>query len=146
MTRRRPFTTYRRGDPHPESQGPGYRGVYPPAHIPKTVRPEDFRRPGQSKPRPVSEQSQRAPAKPAAEPSPPAAKVNATAVKRGAKERPEWVALARRLKTLRERGKLPHRNAAFHAVQDWLVAKKKGPMASSTIYAGLYRHCAGWWD
>ena len=131
MRTRRPFTTYRRGDPHPES---GARS----SHAPTTWRPEFLRRPASTPPQP------QAPAKPAAEPIRPAKKKAYAGAKRGPKEIKPWTAIARRLQVLRKAGKLPDRNAAFHAVKDWL-AKKNKTMANSTIYAGLDRHCAGWW-
>jgi hypothetical protein len=107
------------------------------------MRPEDFRQSRQSTPRSITEQPQRAPAKTSAKPTGPTTKVKATVVKRGAKERPEWGAIVPHLKTLLKDGELPNRNAAFHAVKDWLGART---MASSTIYAGIDRHCADWWE
>jgi hypothetical protein len=101
------------------------------------------------RPRPQSPTVVRPAAPPAKKPPVPVkttAKKKAYAgAKRGPKERPEWEAIARRLKTLRNTNKLPDRNAAFHAVKDWL-ARKGRVMANDTIYKGIDRHCADWWD
>jgi len=62
-----------------------------------------------------------------------------------ARERPEWKeSLVPLLKELRQAGKLPDRNAAYHAVSDWLTGKGL-TMSRSAIYDGLKRHCADWW-
>jgi hypothetical protein len=135
MTRQRPFTTYRRGDPHPESGARTWRSP-PPA--PKTVHSE-LQRPGTPQPKPPIQ------AKATAEPITSAKKKAYAGAKRGPKERPEWKAIARRLRTLRRTNKLPDRNAAVHAVKDWLAGKGR-EMANDTIYKGVDRHCPDWWD
>jgi hypothetical protein len=57
----------------------------------------------------------------------------------GPKERPEWVSIVAHLRALYHIGAIFDRNEAFHAVKDWLAAKKL-TMANSTIYEGIERH------
>ena len=127
MRTRRPFTTYRRGDPHPESGGPGYWGAYPSRHAPKTMRPEDFRRPEQSKPHPQPKPP--ASAKTSTKPKPPTKKKSAA----GAKESKSWVKIVPHLKAkFPEGGPNPNRNASFNAAKDFLADKKNGLASWST--------------
>lgn len=57
----------------------------------------------------------------------------------GAKEREEWVPIVAHLNSLYRDGKIFDLNSAFHAVNDWLTAKKL-TMADSTIRGGIKRH------
>jgi hypothetical protein len=74
---------------------------------------------------------------------PQPAKVKALPAKHGTQERSEWKEIVPHLKALFDVGKLPNPNAAFHAISNWLAAKRTS-MAKSTIQNGIKRHC-DWW-
>jgi hypothetical protein len=105
------------------------------------MRPEDFRRPEQSKPHPQPKPP--ASAKTSTKPKPPTKKKSAA----GAKESKSWAKIVPHLKAkFPEGGPNPNRNASFNAAKDFLADKKNGlaMLVDSTIRTGIKRHFPQW--